>query len=228
MRPWRPLAAGVHTSRPRIAQWSQQGQVRLCRRYKRERHRPLFPPLLPASTAPASPHAPPHRPPSTTALQTALLARTVAAGAATLERGATTPSGSAPAAAGPVLVAVEVPDCRLAFGEGLRIVGAPAELGSWDAAAAPALKWREGDRWTAALPLPPGMHAFKLVVVRGDGSQQWEEGADRQLEVAAGVHALKATCQFGNTGSIDVESSSSDELADEADAAEPAAQVCTG
>lgn len=118
-----------------------------------------------------------------------------------------------------MLVAVEVPNCQLAFGEHLRVVGSCAELGSWDAAAAPALEWSEGDCWAGELALPPGEHAFKLVVVRQDGSQQWEEGGDRSLLVPAvaaaaapvGLPALRATCRFGNTACIDVEESSGSE-----------------
>ena len=52
------------------------------------------------------------------------------------------------------------------FGEYLKVVGGPAELGAWDAAAAPGLTWGEGDVWTATLELPAGEHELK---VRGVG-----------------------------------------------------------
>jgi hypothetical protein len=49
-----------------------------------------------------------------------------------------------------------------AFGEYLKVVGGPPELGAWDAGAAPALTWGEGDVWTATLELPAGEHEFKV------------------------------------------------------------------
>jgi hypothetical protein len=44
----------------------------------------------------------------------------------------------------------------------LQVVGGPPELGAWDAGAAPALTWGEGDVWTATLELPAGEHEFKV------------------------------------------------------------------
>lgn len=49
-----------------------------------------------------------------------------------------------------------------AFGEYLKVVGGPVELGAWDAGAAPALTWGDGDVWTATLELPAGTHEFKV------------------------------------------------------------------
>ncbi len=120
---------------------------------------------------------------------------------------------------GPVLVAFRVPACALAFGEHLRVVGGCAELGGWDPVAAPSLEWAEGDNWTAAVALPPGQHAFKLVIVRSDGSPYWELGDDRSLQLpaiaadssssssssssmaaAAAAPLMTVTCSWGNTG----------------------------
>jgi hypothetical protein len=56
-----------------------------------------------------------------------------------------------------------------AFGEYLKVVGGPPELGAWDAGAAPALTWGEGDVWTATLELPAGEHEFKVCVCGGGG-----------------------------------------------------------
>ena len=120
---------------------------------------------------------------------------------------------AAAASQSPVLMAFHVPACQLAFGEHLRVVGSCAQLGGWDPAAAPALEWTEGDNWTASVALPPGQHAFKLVIVRQDGSTcYWEDGIDRTLRVpslpgaiaaeasAAGGPMLHVTCgTFGNT-----------------------------
>lgn len=113
-------------------------------------------------------------------------------------------------------VTFRVPNCRLNFGEHLRVVGSCAELGSWDAAAAPMLNWQEGDCWVAELPLPPGECAFKLVVVRSDGGQQWEEGGDRRVQVPR-LTALRAVCRFGDTSSMQVDGP-----------AEPSGQVQVG
>ena len=120
--------------------------------------------------------------------------------AALAQAGGSGSSGGGPAA----LVSLTVPECRLAFGEHLRVVGSCPELGGWDAQQAPSLAWQEGDNWAAALALPPGQHAFKLVVVRQDGSQQWEDGADRSLAVAP-AGAVRLTCRFGDTGATWVE-----------------------
>ncbi|KAF8055666.1 rca [Scenedesmus sp. PABB004] len=84
-----------------------------------------------------------------------------------------------------------------AFGEYLKVVGGPAELGAWDAGAAPALTWGEGDVWTATLELPAGEHEFKYVVVRQDGRLEWEPGENRRIHVplpglAAALAAAKA------------------------------------
>ena len=99
---------------------------------------------------------------------------------------------------GPVLVVFRVPACALAFGEHLRVVGGCAELGGWDPVAAPSLEWAEGDNWTAAVALPPGQHAFKLVIVRNDGSVRWEDGGDRSLQLLR-TPAARVTCRFGDT-----------------------------
>jgi hypothetical protein len=115
---------------------------------------------------------------------------------------------TAQALAGTSVVSVSVPDCALQFGEHLRLVGSCAELGAWDAAAAPMLTWQEGNNWTADLALPPGQHSFKLVVVRGDGGQQWENGGNRELSVPAmggTAPTLRAVCRFGDTAAMAVE-----------------------
>jgi hypothetical protein len=52
---------------------------------------------------------------------------------------------------------------KVAFGEHLRVVGSLPQLGDWDPAAAPALKWGDGHEWTATLELPHDARAeFKV------------------------------------------------------------------
>jgi hypothetical protein len=65
------------------------------------------------------------------------------------------------------------------------------------------LEWGEGDNWAAEVALPFGEHAFKLVIMRSDGSQYWEEGENRQLAVVAtapsAAPALRVVALFGKT-----------------------------
>lgn len=70
------------------------------------------------------------------------------------------------------------------------------------------------------MAVPPGEHAFKLVIVKQDGSTFWEEGSDRSLAVAAngaslarGTPALRATCRFGDTAATGVEGAAAAEAA---------------
>lgn len=111
------------------------------------------------------------------------------------------------------LLAFEVPHYALQFGDGLRLVGSCAELGDWDPWVSPALEWREGDAWACQVALPPGQHTFKLVIVHQDGSQQWEDGANRSLiipELPAFVSTpafgplLKVTAHVGDTAATEV------------------------
>lgn len=114
---------------------------------------------------------------------------------------------SATATAAGVPVSIVVPACRLAFGEGLRLVGSCPELGDWDAARGAVLTWQEGDNWSAQLDLPAGSHSFKLVITRPDGSCYWEPGDNRNLAVAKqpGSVPVSATCRFGDTNATEVQ-----------------------
>jgi hypothetical protein len=117
-------------------------------------------------------------------------------------------------------VVVVVPDCHLIFGEQLAVVGGCQEMGGWDAGAAPRLAWQSGDSWAVEVRLPPGLHNFKLAVVRQDGAAFFEEGPDRELEVPAGAAAvavksgtgLRVTCRYGNPYDTEAAMASSAEL----------------
>jgi hypothetical protein len=105
----------------------------------------------------------------------------------------------AAAALAPARVAFRVAH-KAAFGQAVRVVGEPAALGGWDPEQAAVLEWTEGDVWVGAAALPPGAHAFKLVVAGADGGGAlWEEGPNRVVEVAAGSGAAPAAvaCAFG-------------------------------
>ncbi len=168
-----------------------------------QQHRQQQPRVAPVQPQPEQPATPVHGPASNRFAEAALAAARELKAAAV---------AAAAASSSPVLVAFRVPACALAFGEHLRVVGSCTELGGWDPAAAPALEWAEGDNWTAAVALPPGQHAFKLAIVRPDGSVHWENGSDRSLRIpslpgavaaeasTAGGPLLRVTCAaFGDT-----------------------------
>lgn len=96
------------------------------------------------------------------------------------------------------------------------MVGGCPELGSWDANAAPMLAWSEGDCWVGAMTLPPGDLSFKLVVVRSDGGQRWEDGGDRLLQVSE-RSMLRATCRFGDTSNTALDGPAFSSVDDEYD-----------
>lgn len=130
-----------------------------------------------------------------------------AQGSRSLARAAAQAPGAATATAAGVPVSIVVPACRLAFGEGLRLVGSCSELGDWDAARGAVLTWQEGDNWAAQLDMPAGTHSFKLVITRPDGSCYWEPGDNRSLAVPqqSGSVPVSATCRFGDTSATEVQ-----------------------
>ncbi len=112
--------------------------------------------------------------------------------------------GAAAGSSSLIPVEVIVPYCPLQFGEQLSLVGSCAELGAWDASAAPLLQWQEGDNWAATLSLPPGEHTCKLVLVRQDGSLHWEEGEDRAISIPANASSAALAMRFGITAATEV------------------------
>ncbi|KAL4442478.1 hypothetical protein ABPG77_005062 [Micractinium sp. CCAP 211/92] len=112
--------------------------------------------------------------------------------------------GAAAGSSSLIPVEVIVPYCPLQFGEQLSLVGSCAELGAWDASAAPLLQWQEGDDWAATLSLPPGEHTCKLVLVRQDGSLHWEEGEDRAISIPANASSAALAMRFGITAATEV------------------------
>lgn len=74
------------------------------------------------------------------------------------------------------------------FGEVLKVVGGAPQLGDWDAAAAPAMRWSDGDNWTLEADLEPQSCSFKCVIFNtGTGAAIWEDGDNRTVEVRGGV-----------------------------------------
>lgn len=95
---------------------------------------------------------------------------------------------------------------KLQFGQVLKIVGTGKELGSWDCARAPAMKWSEGDRWTLTMDLPPGKHEFKVAVAQGDSLVHYEDGPNRTLQVPEATpgekhRAFTVNCEWGSLAS---------------------------
>ncbi len=127
--------------------------------------------------------------------------------AASLGVGPSSIAASQPSLPTAIPVSIEVSHCQLAHGSHLRVVGSCPALGAWQVGAAPALECQHGHRWAGTLALPPGRHAFKLVVVGADGSTAWEAGADRALRIpelaaapAGAPPLLAVTCaRFGGT-----------------------------
>jgi len=90
-----------------------------------------------------------------------------------------------------------VPDFGVAFGEHLRLVGSSTALGDWQPNEGLALEWSEGNNWTASVELPAGAIEFKVVVIRGDGSADWESTENRGVDVPEGK-GLVVTCHMGS------------------------------
>ncbi|KAL4437792.1 hypothetical protein ABPG77_005704 [Micractinium sp. CCAP 211/92] len=122
------------------------------------------------------------------------------------------------ASASPVLVAVTVPNCRLAAGEELRLVGDSQELGGWELAAAPTLsRSPDGSTWQLVVALAPGQYECKLVIARSKRGSVvcWEGGPNRQLrvphldglEAPRGVPLWQGVCRFGDTSKTQLKAS---------------------
>ncbi|KAL4423461.1 hypothetical protein ABPG77_005413 [Micractinium sp. CCAP 211/92] len=76
---------------------------------------------------------------------------------------------------------------KLKYGQVLKLVGGAPQMGGWDCASAPAMKWGAGDRWMLTLEIPQGHHEYKVAVVKGHDPGfvlSWDEGPNRTLEVS--------------------------------------------
>ncbi len=113
-----------------------------------------------------------------------------------------------------------------------QVVGSLPELGAWDAAKAPALKWHEGHRWELGITLPrTNSFEFKVnaqskmprsvkksldlpqLIVAQDGNAQWEEGENRVVQADSGsdggpssdqTMVVKITCSFNNVEGMEL------------------------
>ena len=74
------------------------------------------------------------------------------------------------------------------LGEQVRVVGSSPELGAWDIAKAPQLKWQAGERdgiWACDVSLPCGqIYEYKYVLCNEHGvALQWQQGNNALLAV---------------------------------------------
>ena len=69
-----------------------------------------------------------------------------------------------------------------------------------------AMKWSEGDKWSATLQIPVGQQVkFKLVKV-GSTTSDWEDGNDRELTALGPDFGLVAVCKWNETKSTLIQS----------------------
>ena len=94
---------------------------------------------------------------------------------------------------------------RTEVGETLKVVGSSAELGAWDVASAPALKWQSDDGiWSCDLSLPCGqIYEYKYVICNDNGvALQWQQGNNALL--AVGIRDALAAGSAGGEVCIEV------------------------
>lgn len=90
-----------------------------------------------------------------------------------------------------------IPEFQVNFGEHLRLVGSTPAMGDWSPNEGLSLEWSAGNNWSATASLPAGPIEFKVVVIRGDGSADWEACANRGVDVPEG-RGLVVTCHMGS------------------------------
>lgn len=91
---------------------------------------------------------------------------------------------------------------EVSFGRGHSVVGDHPALGGWDAAAAPAMAWGEGHRWSAEVVLAPGTSLeFKCVELQDGGGAKWEGGDNRAVTVPDGAEGpVEIVLEWGRGG----------------------------
>ena len=94
---------------------------------------------------------------------------------------------------------------RTEVGETLKVVGSSSELGAWDVASAPTLKWQSNDGiWSCDLSLPCGqIYEYKYVICNDNGvALQWQQGNNALL--AVGIRDALAAGSGGGEVCIEV------------------------
>ena len=63
------------------------------------------------------------------------------------------------------------------------------------------MTWAEGDHWSVAVDLPPGVYEFKLVAALGHTGEavEWEAGDNRQLTARPPGYCAMPTACCGDT-----------------------------
>eukprot|EP00891_Asterochloris_glomerata_P005471 jgi/Astpho2/5471/Aster-07811 len=77
---------------------------------------------------------------------------------------------------------ITLKNCQLDFLDEVKIVGDNDSLGAWAVDEGVRMQWTEGHDWVAELNLSPDLNTFKMVIVHADGSIEWEEGTNRELQ----------------------------------------------
>ena len=85
---------------------------------------------------------------------------------------------------------------QAAYGENLKVVGSSNSVGSWDAGAAPEMRWADGHIWALDLNLPEhAVFEYKIVHMHCDGTL-WESCQNRQARIFAGEECLDSPQQL--------------------------------
>lgn len=117
--------------------------------------------------------------------------------------GASGGAGAEPAdgAAGPAGTAV-VHFCitrQVEYGQNMRMTGAGEQMGAWDSSKGPKLKWSEGHKWTADVPMPPGAYEFKFLIEHRSGHLEWEGGSNRSFTVPKTAAQMQVAGRWNST-----------------------------
>lgn len=106
--------------------------------------------------------------------------------------------GGAPRTQSPVLF--HSVDSATAWGDQLVVVGSDPALGAWNPWAGLPMGAEMFPDWTARAQLPAGATVeFKFVTIHGNGSVEWEPGANRTLTLPASGRAAVISGTFGDT-----------------------------
>lgn len=110
--------------------------------------------------------------------------------------------GGDPRDAAPMLFHAEHDGTRL--GDRVVLVGSDPALGSWNPHRGVELQTSDDlfPSWAGNVALPAGTRVeYKFVTIRSDGRVEWEEGANRVLDIPASGRAVVISGEYGDTAS---------------------------
>jgi len=92
------------------------------------------------------------------------------------------------------------------FGESLRLVGTPVELGEWDIGRSPEMHWSDGDVWAADIYVDgTDPFDFKAVHVTQDGNGHWEPGFNQSFSPVSDLMEYDIQATWGYPDLLTVE-----------------------